>query len=283
MVGIPFFKRGEAYHPLNQRKHEKKQKNFEIDGKQQFWHRFFSFFENPLVMFCTSVAWASTKPRRPPPEMSRIRFKVRSCRFQRVLMLLIFLWKFLHVFSFKRRFTLIHMVDGWMGRVSMCNETLLDECYLCLLAQVSFILGLFSWDDFPFGPCWLPWVAAEGSEVGPGKPRVWSGGSPEPCEAGIFLSSGGLLGPDCERSQRRSCGWSTAVRFLRTLDTQLVRGLWGWSGTPHSSLQQLWQCRDRLQGMQRCRQNMGSVAGAGGAGDDPSQRLRPLHGRVVPS
>ena len=35
---------------------------------------------------------------------------------------------------------LIHMVGGWMGRVSMCNEPLLDECYLCLLAQVSFIL-----------------------------------------------------------------------------------------------------------------------------------------------
>ena len=41
---------------------------------------------------------------------------------------------------FELLFTLIHMVDGWMGRVSMCNETLLDECYLCLLAQVSFIL-----------------------------------------------------------------------------------------------------------------------------------------------
>ncbi len=41
---------------------------------------------------------------------------------------------------------LIHMVGGWMGRVSMCNETLLDECYLCLLAQVSFILE-FSGDS----------------------------------------------------------------------------------------------------------------------------------------
>lgn len=36
------------------------------------------------------------------------------------------------------------MVDGWMGRVSMCSETLLDECYLRLLAQVPFMIAFFS-------------------------------------------------------------------------------------------------------------------------------------------
>ena len=41
-----------------------------------------------------------------------------------------------------------------MGRVSMCNETLLDECYLCLLAQVSFILEFFlRWQRL-----WLLWT-----------------------------------------------------------------------------------------------------------------------------
>ncbi len=47
---------------------------------------------------------------------------------------------------------LIHMVGGWMGRVSMCNETLLDECYLCLLAQVSFILEFFFGMAAPLAP-----------------------------------------------------------------------------------------------------------------------------------
>ena len=48
---------------------------------------------------------------------------------------------------------LIHMIDGWMGRVFMCNETVLDECYLCLLAQVSFILEFFLPPSLPDPLC----------------------------------------------------------------------------------------------------------------------------------
>ena len=53
-----------------------------------------------------------------------------------------------------------------MGRVFMCNETVLDECYLCLLAQVSFILefSLLRWPR-----PWFLWIWRSCNR------KLWSG------------------------------------------------------------------------------------------------------------
>ena len=61
---------------------------------------------------------------------------------------------------------LIHMIDGWMGRVFMCNETVLDECYLCLLAQVSFIL---EFSPLRWPRPWFLWIWRSCNR------KLWSG------------------------------------------------------------------------------------------------------------